>query len=147
MAQSRARTAAIKTQLSRLASEDLTQQQMGELIGISRRSVVRHLKALAPALVETEQSLQEYQACTIKELPHAHVAGRLREMVDQTDQWMAVAKGIEMRDRILGLTTAEGEGKQAPAALFSLPEGSLVMVKVGGEPQGIAVQSEHEKSG
>jgi len=115
----------------------LTQQEIADRLGVSRKSVVRVIREFkAAATTVQQQDIEEYRRVLAARLPIQDRAARLVELILQNKQLKVALDALIRFDHLQGLhTEVELRDKDAhapqPAPLFTLPPGTqMVMTRV-----------------
>ena len=114
----------------------LTQQEIADRLGVSRKSVVRVIREFKAAVTTVQgEDIEEYRRALAARLPIHDRAQRLVDLVMQDKQLKVALDALIRADHLLGLHTAvelrQDAHKPEPAPLFTLPPGTnVVMTRV-----------------
>lgn len=143
---------AIERQILAIRADPLnrmTQQEIAELLGISRRTVNRVVKKAKPDLQEITEKLGEYQRQIASSVSIQTRVARLKALVEQDAEKMVALKAIQRIDELDGIVTEREKGRYAEppreaTPMFMLPPGATVTVTMARKeidvtPQGVVV--------
>lgn len=113
-----------------LGNPTLTHQQIGQITGVSRRTVTRvsiKVKQAGGANIE----LEDYRGLIRKQVPAKTRVDSIQKIVKKADSNpFAAMRAIEYADQVLGLAPKQqqqgGTDGPQPPALFALPPGTRV---------------------
>jgi len=125
--------------VSLLANPVLTQQQIAEMVGVSRQTVARAAKQLKLELGSDQKGLEAYKRAIAAKVPIEARVDRLSELINQNKDMKTALQALTRADHLLGIVTeAERPPRyQEPPAqqpAFVLPAGSQVSMLISTPP-------------